>query len=139
MSAPRVRSIDPPALVRPSGFSQGVVAAGGARLHVAGQVGWDVDGQMVGDGFVEQFAQALGNVLEVVRHAGGSPESVTRMRFYVVDLEDYRSNLKEIGAAYRERMGRHFPAMALVQVAGLLEEGARLEIEADATVPEGDA
>ena len=135
MSTPKVGSIAPPGLARPSGFSHGVAAVGGARLHVAGQVGWDGDGKLVGDGFVEQFGQALGNVLEVVRHAGGGPQSVTRMRIYVTDLDDYRSNLKGVGTAYRERMGRHFPAMALVQVAGLLEPGARVEIEGTAVLP----
>ena len=130
-----VRSVNPPSLAKPSGYSHGMVAPAGALLHVAGQVGWDADGRLVGDGFVAQFEQALRNVLAVVVAAGGEAVGVTRLRIYVTDLADYRRNLREIGAVYRQQMGRHYPAMALVQVAGLLEEGAKVEIEADAAVP----
>lgn len=139
MSRPHVRIFNPPELARPSGYSHGVASAGGALLHVAGQVGWDGDGRIVADDFVAQFDQALANVLAVVRAAGGGPESITRMRIYVTEIEDYRSNLERLGRAYRARMGKHFPAMALLKVAGLLEEGARVEIEADAAVPEAAA
>lgn len=135
MSAPRVRRIDPPELTPPSGFSHGVASSGGALLHVAGQVGWDRDGRIVSDDFVAQFERALANVLEVVDAAGGNADGVTRLRIYVTDLEAYRTRLRELGQAYRARMGRHYPAMALVQVAGLLEPGAKVEIEADAVVP----
>ena len=136
MSTPRTRIVNPGELTPPSGYSNGVVASGGAPLYVAGQVGWDREGRIVSDDFVAQFDQALGNVLSVVTAAGGRADCVTRMRIYVTEIEDYRSRLKEVGAAYRARMGRHFPAMTLVQVAGLLEPGARVEIEADAVVPE---
>lgn len=135
MSEPRLRRVDPPELARPSGYSHGIAAAGGATLHVAGQVGWDRDGRIVSDDLVAQFDRALANVIEVVDAAGGAPEGITRMRIYVTDLGDYRARRREIGAAYRGRMGRHFPAMSLVQVAGLLEPGAKIEIEADARVP----
>ena len=136
MNDVRIRKVSAPELTPPSGYSHGVVASGGAQLHVAGQVAWDREGRIVSDDFVAQFEQALANVLAVVRAAGGTPEGVTRLRLYVTELDDYRSRLREVGAAYRARMGKHFPAMALVQVAGLLEEGAKLEIEADAVVPE---
>jgi enamine deaminase RidA (YjgF/YER057c/UK114 family) len=129
--------VNPDDLAPPSGYSNGIVASGGAALHVAGQVGWDREGRMISDDFVAQFDQALGNVLSVVTAAGGRADGVTRMRIYVTELEDYRSRLEEVGASYRARMGKHFPAMALVQVAALLEPGARVEIEADAVVPEG--
>jgi enamine deaminase RidA (YjgF/YER057c/UK114 family) len=135
VSGPRLRPVNPGSLARPSGYSHGMAAAGGVLLHVAGQVGWDGEGNMVAGGFVAQFDRALANVLAVVAEAGGGPEHVTRMRLYVTDLDEYRRSLTELGAAYRGRMGKRYPAMALVQVAGLLEDGARVEIEADAVVP----
>jgi enamine deaminase RidA (YjgF/YER057c/UK114 family) len=104
-------------------------------LFVAGQIGWDAEQQMVGDGLVEQFEQALDNVMTVVRCAAGEPNSVARMTIYVVDCEAYRSLLPELGAAYRRVMGHHYPAMALVEVSGLLEPGALVEVEATAILP----
>jgi enamine deaminase RidA (YjgF/YER057c/UK114 family) len=103
---------------------------GGDVLFVAGQVGWDGQGRMVAGGFVAQFAQALDNVLAVVRAAGGAPASVARLTLYVTDKREYRAQQREIGEAYRRLMGKHFPAMALVEVRGLLEDDARVEIEA---------
>jgi len=97
---------------------------------VAGQIGWDGEGRMVAGGFVAQFTQALENVLAVVRAAGGAPESLARLVLYVTDKREYRAQQREIGQAYRRLMGKHFPAMALVEVAGLLEDEARIEIEA---------
>jgi len=104
-------------------------------LFVAGQVGWNKDGKLFSKDFAEQFQQALHNVLEVVRAAGGTTEHVGRLTLYVTDRKQYLSGLKAVGEAYRAIMGRHFPAMALVEVAGLLEEGALVEIEATAVVP----
>jgi enamine deaminase RidA (YjgF/YER057c/UK114 family) len=127
--------VNPAALARPVGYSHGMAAAAGTHLFVAGQVGWDAAARIVAGGFVAQFEQALANVVAVVTEAGGEPRHVTRLRIYVTDLETYRRSLAEVGAAYRRRMGRHFPAMALVRVAGLLEEGAQVEIEADAVLP----
>jgi len=131
------RAVNPAALAPPVGYSHGMAAASGTHLFVAGQVGWDAAARIVGGGFVAQFDRALANVVAVVAEAGGEPRHVTRLRIYVTDLEAYRRSRAEVGAAYRERMGRHYPAMALVQVAGLLEEGAQVEIEADAVVPAG--
>jgi len=102
----------------------------GEVLFVAGQVGWDGQGRMVTGGFVAQFAQALANVLAVVREAGGAPASVARLTLYVTDKREYRAQQREVGEAYRRLMGKHFPAMALVEVRGLLEDDARVEIEA---------
>lgn len=133
--SPAARVVNPAGLARPVGYSHGILAADGAPLFVAGQVAWDAAGRIVSDDFVAQFDQALANVLAVVRDAGGEPAHLTRLRIYVTDLDDYRTRLRDLGEAYRKRMGRHYPAMALVQVAGLLEEGAKLEIEADAVVP----
>ncbi len=128
--------INPAELGAPSGFSHGMLApAGGRLLFVAGQVGWDGAQNLVGDSFVDQFAQALANVMSVVREAGGGPEHVTRLTIYVTDKREYVDDLKAVGAAYRGAMGRHFPAMALLEVAGLLEPGAKVEIEATAVLP----
>jgi len=123
--------VNPPSLVPPRGYSHGMKGSG-ELLFVAGQVGWDGEGRMVSADFVEQFAQALDNVLAVVAAAGGGPASLARLVLYVTDKREYRARLRELGDAYRRRMGRHFPAMALVEVRGLLEDDARIEIEATA-------
>lgn len=126
--------IDPDTLAAPRGYSNGMLfPAGGRVLFVAGQIGWDKDGQFV-DGLTAQFELALRNILEVVRAAGGGPESIGRLTIYVLDKADYAAKVKEIGRAYRAVLGKHFPAMALVQVAGLLEPRALVEIEATAVV-----
>jgi enamine deaminase RidA (YjgF/YER057c/UK114 family) len=104
----------------------------GELLFVAGQVGWNGAAQLVSDDFALQFGQALDNVLAVVREAGGSPESIGRLTIYVVDKGEYLARARDVGAVYRARMGRHFPAMALVEVKSLLEAGAKVEIEATA-------
>jgi enamine deaminase RidA (YjgF/YER057c/UK114 family) len=108
--------------------------AGGRLLFVAGQVGWDEGERLSGEGFVEQFEQALANVLTVVGGAGGTPQDVARLTIYITDKAEYLAHLREVGAAYRRRMGRHFPAMSLVEVAALLEPGAKVEIEATAVL-----
>ena len=125
--------INPTCLAPPRGYSHGMRGAG-TMLFVAGQIGWDGEGRLVSTDFVPQFARALDNVLAVVREAGGGPTCVGRLTIYVTDKQQYRSRLGEIGAAYRERMGRHFPAMALVEVRSLLEHGALVEIEATAVL-----
>ena len=121
--------VNPPSLAAPRGYSHGMKGSGEV-LFVAGQVGWDGEGRMVQGDFVAQFAQALDNVLAVVAAAGGSPESVARLVIYVTDKREYRARRQEVGEAYRSRMGKHFPAMALIEVRGLLEDDARVEIEA---------
>lgn len=126
-----LEAVNPPGLARPSGYSHGLRGRG-ELLFVAGQVGWDAQERMVSDDFVAQFAQALDNVLAVVRAAGGVPESVGRLTVYVTDKDEYLRRRRELGPAWRERFGRHYPAMALVEVKGLLEPGAQLEIEATA-------
>lgn len=131
----RLQPIDPDELAPPRGYSNGILAPRDGRLlFVAGQIGWDRDG-VVADGFAAQFALALDNVLAVVRAAGGSPSDLARLTIYVADRHEYGAAAKQVGAAYRERMGRHYPAMALVEVQALLEPGARVEIEATAVVP----
>ena len=127
--------INPESLGAPHGYSNGVLTeAGGRLLFIAGQVAWDQKQRIVPGDLVEQFDQALANVIAVVSEAGGKPEQIARLVIYVTDKNDYRAHLKEIGERYRERMGRHFPAMVLVEVTGLLEDRAKIEIEAIAVL-----
>ena len=129
-----LRVLQPPDWPAPRGYSNGMAGTGRVVL-VGGQVGWDAEGRFPA-GFVAQAAQALRNVLAVVAEAGGGPEHVGRLTWYVLDVEEYRASLRDLGAAYRGAMGRHFPAMTLVQAAALVEPEARLEIEATAIVPD---
>jgi len=136
------RIVNPSELGEPRGFNHGLAWAGPGRpLFVAGQTALSASGRIETDDFVEQFGVALDRVLAVVRAAGGGPDHIGRMTVYVTDLDEYRASRRALGACYAERMGRHYPAMALVQVTGLVDEGARVEIEATAvlpTAPEGD-
>jgi enamine deaminase RidA (YjgF/YER057c/UK114 family) len=127
----RLTAVNPETLARAVGYNNGMKGTG-EMLFVAGQIGWDKQAQLVSDDFVAQFVQALDNVLEVVWSAGGKPEDIARMTVYVTDRQEYLDARKAIGAAWKQRLGRHYPAMALVQVAALLEPGARVEIEATA-------
>ncbi|MBV9263146.1 MAG: RidA family protein [Candidatus Eremiobacteraeota bacterium] len=126
--------INPGGWRRPSGYSNGVVAEG-RYLAISGQIGWNERGELVSDEFVAQARQALNNVMTVLRAAGGDAEHLLRLTWYITDKNEYRAALKELGAAYREIVGEHYPAMALVQVADLLEDGAKVEIEATAVLP----
>lgn len=126
-------AILPPGWPRPKGYSNGYQV--GNVLFVAGQVAWDTNEQIVGRGdFAVQFRQALGNVRAVLDAAGVAPDRVGRVTVYVTDKDAYVAALPAVGAAWREHMGRHYPAMSLVQVAALLEDGAMVEIEATAVV-----
>jgi enamine deaminase RidA (YjgF/YER057c/UK114 family) len=127
--------INPEALGQPHGYSNGVLCEGGSLLFIAGQVGWDRERRFVSDDLADQFAQALENVLAVVREAGGVPENIARLLIFVTDKDEYASRLRDIGSAYRQLMGKHFPAMALVEVSGLVEHLAKVEIEATAVIP----
>lgn len=120
-------------LAEPRGYSHGMKGTGEV-LFVAGQVGWDRDGRLVSETFTAQFAQALDNVLTVVRAAGGRRESIGRLTIYVTDKREYIAAAKQLGVAYRDLMGTHYPAMALVEVKALLEDGAKVEIEATAVL-----
>ena len=108
--------------------------AGGRLLFIAGQVAWDQEQQIVSDDLVEQFDRALANVITVVTEAGGNASQIARLVLYVTDKNEYRERMKEIGERYRARMGKHFPAMVLVEVAGLLEDRAQIEIEGTAII-----
>jgi enamine deaminase RidA (YjgF/YER057c/UK114 family) len=127
-------TINPEGWPRPSGYSNGSLAAG-RYLAISGQIGWNERNQLVSANFLEQARQALRNVMAVLRAAGGEARHLVRLTWYITDKNEYRQNLKELGASYREIVGDYYPAMALVQVAGLLEEGAKVEIEATAVLP----
>ena len=127
--------LQPPGWARPKGFSNGMVASG-RLVFIAGQVGWNGQGKWEVLDFASQFRQALKNILEVLAEAKGEPQHIVRLTWYVVDKDEYLHSLNEVGAVYRELMGRHYPVMAVVQVSGLVEAKARLEIEATAVIPE---
>jgi enamine deaminase RidA (YjgF/YER057c/UK114 family) len=126
--------INPETLAPPKGYNHGVLINGGRILFVAGQIGWDRNAKLV-DGFAAQFDLALANVLEVVRAAGGNAQDIGRFTIFVKDRSEYLKLRKEIGTLYRQRMGNHYPAMSLVVVKDLLEDGALIEIEATAVIP----
>ena len=128
-----MKIVNPPSLGKPHGYSNGILYPLGQILFVSGQIGWDASHNLA-NGLTAQFAQALRNVLDVVREGGGNPESIGRLTMYVTDKQEYLRSRKEIGEAYRSIMGRHFPAMSLVVVKDLLEEGALVEIEATAVI-----
>jgi enamine deaminase RidA (YjgF/YER057c/UK114 family) len=127
--------LQPPGWARPKGFSNGI-ACKGTLVFIAGQIGWTGEGKWEARDFAGQFRQALENILSVLKEAKGRPEHIVRLTWYVLDKKEYLSSLKAVGDAYRELMGRHYPTMAVVQVSGLMEREARLEIEATAVVPE---
>lgn len=118
---------------RPNGYSNGIEATG-RMIFVAGQVGWTPDGRFVEADFAGQFRQTLKNTLAVLAEAGAGPENVVRMTWYVVDKREYAAALREVGAAWRELMGANYPAMAVVEVNGLVEDAARIEIETTAMI-----
>lgn len=125
-----VTLINPESLGAPRGYANGVLTeAAGRLLFISGQIGWNEHQQIVSDDLVEQFDRALANVITVVEEAGGTADRIARLVLYVTDKKDYRERMKEIGEHYRAHMGKHFPAMVLVEVAGLLEDRAKIEIE----------
>lgn len=129
-----MRFLNPPDWPAPKGYNNGILAEG-RLLFVSGQIGWDEEGRIVSDDLGAQVEQALRNVVAVLREAGAGPEHVARLTWYVADKREYLAAQAEVGRAYRAVMGRHFPVMTLVEVAALLEEGAKVEIEATAVLP----
>ena len=131
-----VTLINPASLGAPSGYSHGLLAdANGKLLFISGQVAWNEQQKIVSDDFVEQFDRALANVVTVLSAAGAKPHDVVRLMIYVTDRTEYRDRTREVGERYRKHMGTHFPAMVLVEVAGLLEDRAKVEIEGMALIP----
>ena len=131
-----VKLINPESLGAPSGYSHGVLAdASGKLLIISGQIAWNEEQKIVSDDFVEQFDHALANVVTVVRAAGAQPDHIVRLVVYVTSKIEYRARTREVGERYRKHMGKHFPAMVLVEVAGLLDDLAKVEIEGMALIP----
>ncbi len=127
--------VNPSAWPRPSGYSNAVVAQGNV-IAIAGQIGWDpITQKLVSDDFVQQSRQALANLVTALEAAGAKAEHLIRLTWYITDREAYVANKKQIGEAYRQEIGNHYPAMSVVIVAGLVEEGAKVEIEATAVIP----
>jgi enamine deaminase RidA (YjgF/YER057c/UK114 family) len=132
-----LRPVHPAGFAPARGYSAGMVATGPV-LYVAGQVGWDAEQRFASDDFAAQFASALDNVLAVVRAAGGRPEDVAQMTIFVTDIAAYRRSTRALGLLWRERLGRHYPAMALVAVSALVEPRALVEIQAVAHLQQPD-
>jgi len=130
-----LRAVNPPGWARPKGYSNGVVGRG-SLVFVAGQVGWNAEEQFESDDFVAQTRQALANTIAVLAAAGAKPEHIARMTWYVLDKREYMARIAEIGAAYRDLIGRNFPAMTLVEVRALVADRARIEIETTAVIPD---
>jgi enamine deaminase RidA (YjgF/YER057c/UK114 family) len=126
-------TIQPKHWAPPKGYANGVVATG-RQLFIAGQIGWNAQGQFESDDFVVQVEQALKNIVDVLEAAGGKPSDLVRVNWYVTDKTEYVARQREIGEAYRKIIGRNFPAMTLLVVAGLLEPRAKVEIEATAVL-----
>ncbi len=130
-----MKKLQPPDWAEPKGYANGVMARG-ALIFVGGQIGWNANQQFESDDFIAQTKQALINIAAVLKAGGAGPEHMVRMTWYVTDRVEYSARLKELGAAYREVMGKHFPAMTCVEVSGLVEERARIEIEVTAVLPD---
>jgi len=128
-------TLQPPGWAPAKGYANGVTARG-TQVFVGGQIGWNAQHQFETDDFIAQTAQALRNIVAVLHEAGAGPQHMVRMTWYILDRVEYDARLKELGQAYREVMGRNFPAMTCVQVAGLVESRAKVEIEVTAVLPD---
>lgn len=131
-----MRIVQPDGWPRPRGYANGVVAQG-RWLFVAGQVGWDAKESFASDDLVDQVRQALSNTLAVLAAGGARPEHIVRMTWYITDKREYQRRAQELGAVYRELIGRHYPTMSMVQVSALMEDRAKVEIETTAVIPDG--
>lgn len=130
-----MRILQPPTWAKPKGYANGI-AAKGTLVFVAGQIGWTGDGRWETDDFAGQFAQALRNVVAVCAEADAKPEHIVRLAWFITDKRAYLASLGAIGAAYREIMGRHYPTMTVVEIGALVEDRAKIEIEATAVIPD---
>ena len=131
-----MKILQPAGWAKPKGFSNGIAVKGGTTIYIAGQIAFNSKSIIEEKTFAGQFRQTLKNTLAVLAEAGGRPEHIVRMTWYILDKKEYLGAIKEVGAAYRELIGRHYPAMAVVQVGALIEDDAKLEIETTAVVPE---
>ncbi len=134
MSLKAFEILQPAGWPRPKGYSNGIVARG-RQVFIAGQIGWDAEGRFAAGGLAGQLKQALLNIVAILEEAGGRPEHIVRLTWFVTSRDEYLAGLQEIGAAYRSVMGKHFPSMSVVQVVALMEAEAKVEIEATAVVP----
>jgi len=134
MTAAVHEELHPANWAKPRGYANGI-AAEGRLVYIGGQIGWNEEQVFVAKDLAGQTRQTLSNILAILAEAGGRPEHITRMTWYITDKADYLANLKAVGAAYRDVMGKHYPAMAMVQVVALIEDEARVEIEATAVIP----
>jgi len=130
-----MKTLQPPGWAPAKGYANGI-AARGTSIFVGGQIGWNAQQQFETDDFIAQTAQTLRNIVAVLHEAGAGPEHMVRMTWYILDRHEYNARLKELGAVYREIIGRNFPAMSCVQVAGLMEARAKVEIEVTAMLPD---
>lgn len=130
-----LKAVNPPGWARPKGYSNGIVGRG-SLVFVAGQVGWNAEERFESDDFVAQVRQALLNTVAVLAAAGARPEHIARMTWYVLDKQEYMARIPEIGAAYRDIIGKSFPAMTLVEVRALVANRAKVEIESTAVIPD---
>ncbi len=130
-----MKTLQPPGWAPAKGYANGI-SARGTQIFVGGQIGWNAQQQFESDDFIAQTAQTLRNIVAVLHEGGAGPEHMVRMTWYIVDRVEYNARLKELGGVYREIMGRNFPAMSCVQVAGLMEERAKVEIEVTAVLPD---
>lgn len=135
MSASR-EILHPSGWASAKGYSNGIATTGGRTVFLGGQIGWNGDQVFESDDFVAQTRQALENIVAILAEANGGPEHIVRLTWFVTSKKEYLSNLKGLGAAYREVMGRNFPTMSVVQVVALMEDAAKVEIEATAVIPE---
>ena len=127
--------LQPPGWTAPKGYANGV-STRGRQIYLAGQIGWNESQQLVSTRFSVQLRQALQNIMVLLAQAGARPEHLVRLTWFVTNLDEYRAEQKEIGAAYRDVIGRHYPPMSVVQVVALVEQGAKVEIEATAVIPD---
>ena len=130
------KTLQPAEWARPKGYANGI-AARGQMIFISGQIGWDANGQFAGDNLPDQVRQALRNIVRILQEADAEPRHLVRLTWYVLNREAYLQEAREIGAAYREVFGKHFPSMSVVEVKGLVEQRALVEIEATAVIPDG--
>ena len=126
--------LQPQGWPRPKGYNNGIMAQG-RQVYVSGQIGWDAEGRFASKQLAGQVKKALENIIAVLAEADGKPEHIVRLTWYVTSRDEYHAELREIGAAYRAVMGKHFPVMSVVQVVALMEAEAKVEIEATAVLP----
>jgi enamine deaminase RidA (YjgF/YER057c/UK114 family) len=130
-----MNQLQPPGWAKPKGYSNGIAVKGGTLVFVAGQIAFDEQGAIQEDSFGGQFRRTLQNTLAVLAEAGAGPQHIVRMTWYITSKQEYLASLKEVGAAWRELIGKHYPAMAVVEVTALMEDAAKVEIETTAVLP----